>query len=87
MFGNYNTTIKPRILNPGFTFIELIVVIMLIAILGAIVAPSLRSRKPAYERKQLFDKLEGIINAAQLEAVKKIPYIVFFLILKVIEFV
>lgn len=71
MFGNYNSNYKPRDISPGFTLIELVIVIMLIALLGAIVVPNLRSRNPGYERKKLFDTLEGIVNVAQLEAVKK----------------
>lgn len=71
MFGNYNTHAKPRVLSPGFTLIEIVVVIMLIAILGAITIPNLRSRNPGYARKQFFDQLEAVVNVAQLEAVKK----------------
>lgn len=58
-------------LTNGFTFIEIIIVVALIAMLGAIVVPNLRGRKPGYERKQFFDTIEGVINAAQLEATKK----------------
>lgn len=51
----------------GFTLIELVVAIMVIAIIATIVAPNLIRRRPAYERQEFFDKLTGLVALAYLE--------------------
>lgn len=48
----------------GFTFIELVVVIMIIALVATIAIPNLQQRMPGYQRKQFFTELNSLMTIA-----------------------
>lgn len=50
MFGKFNKQV-------GFSFIEIIVVIMIIGVMATIVVPNLLQQAPGYKRKQFFTEL------------------------------
>jgi type II secretion system protein H len=54
----------------GFTFIEILVVMMLVGILATIIVPNLGGRLPKYEREAFIAELEGVIRFGWQEAVQ-----------------
>lgn len=49
---------------PGFTFIEIMVALALIALLATIVLPALNRFRPGYARKELISRIQGLIHTA-----------------------
>lgn len=50
--------------NNGFTLLELIIVIAIIALLGTVVVPNLRSKDPKKERKEFVARLNNLMTFA-----------------------
>ncbi len=65
--------------NKGFTLIEILVAIALIAVLATVLIPNLRPLIPSYERKQMIARLNGITRLAWHNAIvtNKIHKVVF----------
>lgn len=61
-----NPALKKDILMPGkaskagFTFLELLVVVLLLGIITAIVIPNFQQRTPKYKRQEFVDKLNAL---------------------------
>ncbi len=53
----------------GFSFIEMVIAIAIIALLGAIVVPNLMRRSPDYQRKQFVTKLNTLTQFAWQHAI------------------
>lgn len=53
----------------GFTLIEIMVAIAVIALLATIIAPSARVRRPGAERKQFIAHLNGLMRLASQQAI------------------
>lgn len=62
MFGSH----KAR----GFTLIEIIIVIAIMAVLALVVVPQLWRHRPAYERNQFVSQLSSLISSGLLEALE-----------------
>lgn len=60
VFGNY---------KHGFTLIELMITIAVIAILSAVVIPNVMRSRPGYERKSFIAELNGLLKYAQSNAI------------------
>jgi prepilin-type N-terminal cleavage/methylation domain-containing protein len=54
--------------KPGFTFLELVVVIVLLGLLATIVIPNLMSRRPGAERKVFVEELNSVVASAWFAA-------------------
>jgi prepilin-type N-terminal cleavage/methylation domain-containing protein len=52
----------------GFTFIELLVVLLIMGIIGSLVMPNLAPRTPKYEREQFIAGLNGLMQTAVNQA-------------------
>ncbi|MEX0940272.1 MAG: type II secretion system protein [Candidatus Babeliales bacterium] len=52
----------------GFTFLELVVVIMLIGLLATIVVPNLQNVIPGYKRKEFLSRLTGLVRLSWQQA-------------------
>lgn len=48
--------------KPGFTFIELVIVVLLLGIIGAISIPNLRYLMPGYKRKEFVTHVSGLVQ-------------------------
>jgi len=66
-------------LNRGFTLLEILIVLAIIALLGTVVVPNLRGRNPAAERKQFVAQLNEFMSFAWYNGVTtgKIQKIIF----------
>ncbi len=53
--------------SQGFTILELVIALMILAIIAGIVAPNLFRRRSSYARQELSDKLTGLVELAYLE--------------------
>jgi prepilin-type N-terminal cleavage/methylation domain-containing protein len=60
VFGNFKR---------GFTLLELIIAIAVIAILAAVVVPNVIQSRPGYERKMFIAQLNGLLKYAQNNAI------------------
>lgn len=60
VFGNY---------NKGFTIIELLVAIAVVAIISVAVVPNIMRSMPGYERKSFIANLNGLLRSAQSNAI------------------
>lgn len=56
--------------KPGFTFIEIIIVLVIIGILSSIVIPNLQQRRSGYERRQFISNVAALVRRAWQEAIE-----------------
>lgn len=61
MHGTYN--------RPGFSLIEIMVALTIMALLAAIISPNFRRRQPEYERQQFLGHLNALMRIALQQAV------------------
>ncbi len=61
MYGTCKTT--------GFALLELLIVILIIAIIGAVVVPNMQQRTPRYEREQFIARLNTLLLLGWQQAV------------------
>lgn len=65
--------------SAGFTFIELVIALAILALLGTIVIPNLMPARPGYERKAFVAQLNGMMNATAAGAIADgVVYQLFF---------
>lgn len=51
-------------IRKGFTFLELIIVVLLVGMIASIVIPALQHRVPGYKRKEFITQLGALVNLA-----------------------
>lgn len=68
-----------RGIKAGFTFLELLVVIMILGLVATIIIPNLQQRLPSYKRKEFIMQVRTLVNLAWQNAlIRQKPHRVFF---------
>lgn len=57
-------------IKPGFSFLEIVIVLLILGLIGSVVIPNLQFRAADYQRKEVAEKLEALIRAGWQQALQ-----------------
>ncbi len=56
--------------KPGFSFLEIVVVLLILGLIGSVIIPNLQFRAADYQRKELVQKLGALVRAGWQQALQ-----------------